>query len=459
MTFSNETAFEASLARAFSDYADRAPIHIDTAALARAVAAHDRRTFSVVGRSFTRPRWLTPVAIALLLLATLAAAAYVGSLVLERILRADDIDQAPVTILPTGRLAYESLEPKAIAVAGGRVMVVGLEPVSGRRSGQVVDVASGTVESRVLLPDSFTDAVIASLTVLADERVLIVGYRHALDPGTGESVAGVIDPVKGTFTQLGPMIYQRLEPTAVRLADGHVLIAGGITDGPESEVLPDAELFDPSTMTFSPTEPMVTARDWQAMLLLDDGRVLVIGGFCGDPAQPKWCDSVELFDPTAGTFTKTDGNLSHVRGIPALFTRSDGQVLILRLGRYSQERQLFGRHGVDPVTTEIFDPSTGEFTPGPLVPHTVMTATRLTDGRLLLSGAWDISPDVDSPDAGTSDSWVAVFDPMSGTVTELPGVDRLYAAAALLDDGSVALIEAAEFDDLPPNAIDVFVGD
>src|SRR2546426_12383447 len=69
--------------------------------------------------------------------------------------------------------------------------------------------------------------------------------------------------------------------TATLLADGRVLVAGGISGAITS--LSTAEIYDPVTGSWSPAESMSVDRFYHTATLLADGRVLVAGGFRHTP--------------------------------------------------------------------------------------------------------------------------------------------------------------------------------
>ena len=82
-----------------------------------------------------------------------------------------------------------------------------------------------------------------------------------------------------------------------------MLIAGG--EERDNESLASAEIFTLDTLSFQPTGSMHHARISHTATLLNDGRVLIVGGYADDVSS-----SAELYDPKTGAFTET-GSLGH----------------------------------------------------------------------------------------------------------------------------------------------------
>jgi len=226
-------------------------------------------------------------------------------------------------------------------------------------------------------------------TLLHDKvgTVLITGGS---DGNTGLATAELFDPVSKTFTPTGNMETIRTHHTATLLdhgpvlTNGRVLVAGGGVD--------TAELFDPGSGTFTPTGSMELVREHHTATLLNDGRVLVTGG--GAPtSNPNGQSSskAELFDPKTMVFTPTNVDMIVRRTNHTAILLNDSTVLIT--GGFSVYPNPFNHQGdiTYLATAELFDPGNGSFarTADMATPRANHTATSLKDGTVLVTGGVD----------------------------------------------------------------------
>jgi hypothetical protein len=225
--------------------------------------------------------------------------------------------------------------------------------------------------------------------------VLVTGGQGA----AGDS-AELYDPQTRQFTVTGDMQAWHSGHTATLLEDGRVLIVGGLSTM--------AEVFDPEAGTSAVVGDTLAPRRLHVAVRLADGRVLLVSGTNGP--QP----SAEIFDPVLGTSVPTGALVQGPRqGATATLLR-DGRVLVTG-GCCDADNRTWS-------TGELYDPATGSFS---LLDTTlsqggsmVHTATLLPDGRVWLS---------------TGD----IFDPMSNSFTRTADFDRGREATGRLEDGTV----------------------
>ena len=165
---------------------------------------------------------------------------------------------------------------------------------------------------------------------------------------------------------------------ATLLASGKVLLASYFNySSQNNDDLERAELYDPESGTFSLTGrtayPELRAN---SASLLTNGDVLETLEYSCDPA-----DVAEVYHPSTETFTRT-GKMSGNRGYSTTTLLPEGTVLVAG--------QDFSRPPVY-ASAELYDPSTGSFSPGSVIPTQSQqghTATLLPDGTVLLAGGW-----------------------------------------------------------------------
>src|SRR5262249_32307668 len=139
------------------------------------------------------------------------------------------------------------------------------------------------------------------------------------------------------FTSIDqPMTCAHTHHASVSLNDGTVMVIGGLLFMQQPSNL--AEIFDPSTRTFTNVQ-MVSARDgFSATRLPLSGKVLVAGGLASsctlsDPCviqcsgQPTLSVPAELYDPNTGAFATT-GAMKIPRRDHVAALLGDGRVLI-----------------------------------------------------------------------------------------------------------------------------------
>jgi hypothetical protein len=277
---------------------------------------------------------------------------------------------------------------------------------------------------------------------MADGRVVLVGGlrdRQGFTPPLGTDV---FNPVTGTFSTGPSLAVDRVRAEAVAIDADRVLVTGGQEDYQTARNT--AELLNLATGSTTATiNTMGAQRIHHRMVRLttgaNSGKVLVMGGFNGPVPYgvPTWMatSTVDLFDPATNMFTASTATLNTARGLFTATALNDGRILIVG--------------GIAPspgagalASAEIYNPATGTFTfTGSMsVARFGHTATRLPDGKVLVAGG----------DSNVTRSTAELFDPATGTFTALASrlaVARINHAAASLADGRVLVFggESGDF--------------
>lgn len=169
----------------------------------------------------------------------------------------------------------------------------------------------------------------------------------------------------------------------VMLDGKNLLITGGIQSA-NAYALTSSYLFDTDTATFTPTGNMNGPRHLHNIVKLQDGKILILGGIRDfAPVTPTYYTSLntaEVYDPTTGTFTEVSNRMMTSRSFSCSVLLDDGRVFIIG-----------GTDGIfaPKDTTEFFDPNTQIFSWGPTLPVPVgaLKCMKLADGNVLIYGA------------------------------------------------------------------------
>jgi len=265
-----------------------------------------------------------------------------------------------------------------------------------------------------------------TFTLLLDGTVLVTGGFGPI-PDSPLTSAQLYDPSSGSWSTTGDMVGSHGVHAATRLLDGRVLVAGGGGFGGGDGPSTSAELYDPSSGSWSATGNMVEGHGGHLATLLLDGRVLVAGGGSGSST------SAELYDPDSGTWTAT-GSMIEVRADPTITLLRDGRVLVAG-------GQFFGLG-----TAELYDPDSGTWTAiGSMAEGRIgHTATLLPDGTVLVVGGYT------NDSSGNFAAVLAsaeLYDPSNGTWTAAGSMieARTDHTATSLPDGTVLVAGGSDF--------------
>ncbi len=262
--------------------------------------------------------------------------------------------------------------------------------------------------------------VLSSAPVQAQKRVFATVNPNA---SVYNASADLYDPATGAFSPVeGSLGTGRDGHVAIRMGNGKVLIAGGVNN----HHLNDAEIFDPSVGSFSPTGSMKMVRSGAGAALVPSGGVLIAGGYNG-----TYLSTAEIYEPVTGTFSYANRAMTIARQNPVLTRLQSGSILIAG-----------GFNGAFLRDAEIYEPQTGLFSSTGLmrVARTGHTATVLDSGKVLVAGGCN---NLQGSEVFCNNylSSAEVYDPVSNTFALVSSMTtaRKGHAATLLQDGRVLI--------------------
>lgn len=271
--------------------------------------------------------------------------------------------------------------------------------VVGPSTGKIL-IAGGEGRDGPLASTNLYDPM--SNRFIAGPKMSTVRHRHtataiAAGPNAGKILfAGgdaasteLYDPASNRFSPGPSMRDSRVTHTATAITSGpnagKILIAGG--DGcsfargrSDCGILASTELYNPATNTFVSGPPMSVARESATATVIasgpNAGKILIAGGF-GDSHTPL--SSTELYDPATNRFTP---------GPTMKVARRCHTATVIASGPNAGMILIAGGEGAAESgssylgSTEIYSPLTNTFAAGPTmkVPRFEDTATAITSG-------------------------------------------------------------------------------
>ena len=404
----------------------------DVAAAALAADAMAERIAVRLRPSPIGRRWVL-LAAAALLVALAAGAIAVGSGLL-RIVRLPDpvptVEPRPFAgvMASTGPMTVARLDPMAVALLDGRVLVAGGSASSDGsdrplQSAEIWDPATGRFAP---VGPPARPRIVRAAVLLEDGRVLFVGQQEL----------EIFDPATNTFTAVGSPanlpVRKESGHAAIRLPDGRVLVTGGVTlaGNPRATV----DIVDPETGEFTALPPLARPTSGHEMALLPDGRVLLFGANIGCCEEPR----VEIYDPATGRSELT----GHWPGNPTctcpdrMAMLGDGRLLILQEVMPQRYQPL----PANAYETFIWDPVIDTAMSGPPIARqddtnvvNIRYLLPLADGRVVVVGS-------DGYGANPAIDWVGVLDPMSGWLDRLSSPTGAQTTVVQLPDVGVLLL-------------------
>lgn len=272
-------------------------------------------------------------------------------------------------------------------LADGRVLILGGFVDQFTSKSRVAEVFSPATGSFTPVKQMLRSHTYAPATVLADGRVVIAGGYNAF--GTAE----VYDPVADTWAQgMGKLQQTNFYHPAARLPDGRVMIpGGGFENNGAYPTLKYVDIFDPVKFALEPGPALIHGRRSHTATELADGRVMVTGGIVGGSYEALGAalDSTEVYDPAKNQWTLS-GALHVARHHHAAVRLPSGAVLVT--GGLD--------HSASSIeSAEVWDGAEWHVTTPMLHARESHTATLLPDGTVLvIGGAYQSSVELFVPD-------------------------------------------------------------
>jgi hypothetical protein len=331
---------------------------------------------------------------------------------------APTLAQSSGTWTSTGSLNTARTAHTATLLQNGQVLVTGGEDASRNflTSSELYNPATG---KWTVTGNTATPRLDHTATLLPNGEVLVAGGYLGVNSQYQPlytATAELYNPSTGTWKATGSMTVPRAFHGATLLANGEVLVAGGSNADGSSNF--SAELYDPSTGTWKTTGKMNLSHAAQ-LTLLQNGKALVADETAElyDPATRQWtktstmyytfgtsrlaavlitsgdvlvygnhfaCYASEFYNPTANTWSRTNGQCGTGVSYGPLALLGTGKVLL------AGGVIIYSGKASPTARSSLYDPSTNTWlSTGSLKQGGSHSLTLLQNGQALAVGGSD----------------------------------------------------------------------
>ncbi len=179
----------------------------------------------------------------------------------------------------------------------------------------------GRWEARAAMPTRRSGA---QAVALASGVIYVMGgYASG---GSARNTVEVYSPATDSWSKGPSMLEKRASFTAVLAADGRIFAIGGTSSLADAGVSLTAEAFDPQTQTWSRLPNLPEGREEAASAALADGTVVVVGGMDWS-ADPQVTDSMATLSPGASAWKTLPSRMLNPRSGHELVQLPEGGLI------------------------------------------------------------------------------------------------------------------------------------
>lgn len=331
----------------------------------------------------------------------------------------NDLKWSIVAEMGIGRYFFEAqpLDDHRVIIMGGRTR----DGVTN--SVQIYDARTKTV---IDAPSMHTPRYGFTSLRLPDGRIWVSGGCRDSYSVAGDSTVEIYDPGTDTWSDGGEMEHARWQHSSVMIDEDKILIIGGWA-GPKV-----CEVYSLTTRRSVETAEFPYISSFGKAAVTADGRILAFSGRSGGPMSYRTA-TVHRYDNSGSTATWVpDGAMSRKLYYPSLTILADGEIVLTggseQEGNYADifasDVQIIGDTGFAKIG-DLFTPRAGHET------------AEFGDGQLIVMGGMD-----NNKHSYFSCEWVDVT---TGVVTEAPPMNetrRYFRAVTLYDDAGNQVVVA-----------------